>query len=90
MGRHYIGDVCAGIPLGLLTVAIVTKVKYSCQAMGCLTPWRSDPRAAHMTLAIVQGCFTPNSMLLDSQHVQKFYDATSKLWPWNAPIGETM
>lgn len=26
MGRHYIGDVCAGIPLGLLTVAIVTKV----------------------------------------------------------------
>lgn len=27
MGRHYVGDVCAGIPLGILTVAIVTKVK---------------------------------------------------------------
>lgn len=26
MGRHYVGDVCAGIPLGILTVAIVTKV----------------------------------------------------------------
>ena len=26
MGRHYIGDICAGMPLGLLTVAVVTKV----------------------------------------------------------------
>ena len=26
MGRHYVGDVCAGIPLGVLTVAVVTKV----------------------------------------------------------------
>ncbi|KAL3162311.1 hypothetical protein ABBQ32_009998 [Trebouxia sp. C0010 RCD-2024] len=25
MGRHYVGDVCAGIPLGLFTVAIVTQ-----------------------------------------------------------------
>ena len=26
MGRHYIGDICAGIPLGILTIAIVTQV----------------------------------------------------------------
>lgn len=29
MGRHYIGDVLVGMPLGLLTVAIVTKVKFA-------------------------------------------------------------
>ena len=33
MGRHYVGDVCAGIPLGLLTVAIVTQVK-NCSTWG--------------------------------------------------------
>ena len=26
MGRHYVGDIFAGMPLGLITVAIVTKV----------------------------------------------------------------
>lgn len=26
MGRHYVGDICAGMPLGILTVAIITKV----------------------------------------------------------------
>lgn len=26
MGRHYVGDICAGMPLGMLTVAVVTKV----------------------------------------------------------------
>ncbi len=26
MGRHYVGDICAGMPLGMLTVALTTKV----------------------------------------------------------------
>ena len=30
MGRHYVGDICAGMPLGILTVAFTTKV--TCEA----------------------------------------------------------
>ena len=30
MGRHYLGDICAGMPLGVLTVAFVTKVMVTC------------------------------------------------------------
>lgn len=33
MGRHYIGDVCAGIPLGLLTVAVVTQGRFVPESM---------------------------------------------------------
>ena len=43
MGRHYIGDVCAGMPLGILTVAVVTKVTLA------LTCYMSVPGAANST-----------------------------------------
>ena len=37
MGRHYVGDICAGMPLGILTVATVTQVTwFHCMLEFCI------------------------------------------------------
>lgn len=57
MGRHYVGDVCAGIPLGLLTVAIVTQVKTAVAALGMLHS--PNQRAAQLTASSGAGSLQP-------------------------------
>ena len=84
MGRHYIGDVCAGMPLGILTVAVVTKVTLA------LTCYMSVPDAVTQPQSVVQGRFTPDSMLLNAQHVQQFYDGISKLWLLSGPMSQAI
>ncbi|DBA77739.1 TPA: hypothetical protein ACH3X2_008431 [Trebouxia sp. C0005] len=51
MGRHYVGDICAGMPLGILTVAITTKGCFSLDSM------LVDAQQAQRLYEIFHACF---------------------------------
>ena len=82
MGRHYVGDICAGMPLGILTVAFTTKV--TCEAA------RHTEEAAQSECClpvifismITQGCFSLDSMLVNAQQAQRLYELVNACFAW--------
>ncbi len=82
MGRHYVGDICAGMPLGILTTAITTKVtseaaRHTEEAAQSESCWPIID-----ILMITQGCFSLDSMLVDAQQAQRLYEIVNACFAW--------
>ena len=85
MGRHYVGDICVGMPLGILTVAITTKVtseaaRHTGEAAESECCW-----PIIYILLITQGCFSLDSMLIDAQQAQRLYEIINACFAWLRP-----